>query len=254
MSWVDKKDDHPSWLSEYCSYLSDHCPDLLDITVLKKWIMANTIEANIPIGYGLGSSGALTAAIYDIAKTSEGKGDMSNLSELQHKLGLMESFFHGKSSGFDPLISYLRSPILRKDDELHVLDAKAVKLPLHCYLLDSGAARSGKDMIAKFLENYETNKIQIDQLSTLNSKVIDMLISTSSLSDFYINIKTISALQHKAMPYMIIDDLKHYWQEGLKSDDYYLKICGAGGGGYYLVFSMKELSTIGSYKLQKVVN
>ena len=253
MSWVEKEDNHPAWLADYCSYLYKHCADFLDVLLLEDWIKSNTIAADIPIGYGLGSSGALTAAIYDIAKMREATVDHSEqLSVLQHKLGLMESFFHGMSSGFDPLISYLQSPILRKNDKLHVLDAGVVNLPLHCYLLDSGAARSGKNMISKFLENYNDNKDQIDQLSGLNNKVINKALSETEALVFYEDIKSISELQHVAMSYMIIDDLKPYWQEGLNTDEYYIKICGAGGGGYYLVFSMKELSTIGPFNLQKV--
>lgn len=254
MSWIKKKDDHPSWLAEYCSYLSVHCSQFLDIKLLENWIEDNTIAADIPIGYGLGSSGALTAAIYDIAKIKSKEDPSGELSSLQQNLGLMESYFHGKSSGFDPLISYLKSPILRKDDKLHVLETSAVNLPLHCFLLDSGSARSGKEMIAQFLENYDVVKAQVDHLSDLNNKVINKALSETEAEalDFYKDIKSISQLQQEVMPYMIIDDLKPYWQKGINYDEYYIKICGAGGGGYYLVFSMKELSNLGPFKLQKV--
>ena len=35
-----------------------------------------------------------------------------DLSDTIKELSLIESFFHGKSSGLDPLTSYLNSPIL----------------------------------------------------------------------------------------------------------------------------------------------
>ena len=253
MLWIKKTAGHPSWLSDYCSYLSNHCSTFLNIPLLESWIDSYTISTDIPIGYGLGSSGALTAAIYDIAHHSNSKDEStSNLTELQRMLGLMESFFHGKSSGFDPLISYLQMPILRKEGELDILLPDAVNLPVYCYLLDSGRGRSGKDMIAKFLERYDSNKNRIDQLCELNNKVIDQSMTRARAGEFYKNVKYISSLQQEVMYYMIIDDVKSYWLEGLQSDDYYLKICGAGGGGYYLVFSMNEIEKIGPYQLQRV--
>jgi mevalonate kinase len=36
---------------------------------------------------------------------------------------------------------------------------------------------------------------------------------------------------------MIPDNFKHVWQEGLKSNDYNMKLCGSGGGGFLLGFT-----------------
>ena len=66
-------------------------------------------ESNIPIGYGVGSSGALTAGVYD----RYGKGVINpQLSVLKNNLAKIENFFHGSSSGIDPLICYLDQIIL----------------------------------------------------------------------------------------------------------------------------------------------
>ena len=73
-------------------------------------------DSSIPQGYGVGSSGALVAAIYD--KYAFDKITiLENLTReklltLKGIFGEMESFFHGKSSGLDPLNSYLSLPIL----------------------------------------------------------------------------------------------------------------------------------------------
>ena len=73
-------------------------------------------DSSIPQGYGVGSSGALVAAVYD--KYAFGKITvLENLTKekllhLKAVFSLMESFFHGKSSGLDPLNSYLSLPIL----------------------------------------------------------------------------------------------------------------------------------------------
>ena len=73
-------------------------------------------DSTIPQGYGVGSSGALVAAIYD--KYANNKITVlenltrEKLLSLKVIFGRMESFFHGKSSGLDPLNSYLSLPIL----------------------------------------------------------------------------------------------------------------------------------------------
>ena len=73
-------------------------------------------DSSIPQGYGVGSSGALVASIYD--KYANNKITvLENLTRdklltLKEVFSVMESFFHGKSSGLDPLNSYLSLPIL----------------------------------------------------------------------------------------------------------------------------------------------
>ena len=73
-------------------------------------------DSSIPQGYGVGSSGALVASIYD--KYADDKITVlenltrDKLLKLKEIFSFMESFFHGKSSGLDPLNSYLSLPIL----------------------------------------------------------------------------------------------------------------------------------------------
>ncbi len=73
-------------------------------------------DSTIPQGYGVGSSGALVAAFYD----RYGKNKITVLENLtkdkiltlKDVFSKMESYFHGNSSGLDPLNSYLSLPIL----------------------------------------------------------------------------------------------------------------------------------------------
>ncbi|MGB1431030.1 MAG: mevalonate kinase, partial [Flavobacteriaceae bacterium] len=73
-------------------------------------------DSSIPQGYGIGSSGALVAAIYDRYANNRitilENLTRDKLLKLKEIFGQMESFFHGKSSGLDPLNSYLSLPIL----------------------------------------------------------------------------------------------------------------------------------------------
>ena len=57
-------------------------------------------KSSIPWGYGLGSSAALTAAIFDVY------GRQSDEKPVAiEELATIENFYHGHSSGLDPLVS-----------------------------------------------------------------------------------------------------------------------------------------------------
>lgn len=249
MQWKPKKGTHPDWLSDYIDFLNDHCTDFLDMAILNRWIKEKTMEANIPIGYGLGSSGALTAAIYDICNTVHVNDD---LNELKNRLGLMESFFHGRSSGFDPLVSYCDAPILKNTDGVQKLEPTSIRTKLNCYLLDSGKPRIGSEMIQQFLENYNKYSDSMNLLAQCNNQIIDQFLIDSDKDADLSLMRKISMLQLEFMSYMIPNSVKPVWEKGLKDNLYYLKICGAGGGGYFLLFSENEISGTPEFQLEKV--
>ena len=95
-------------LADFYSYLK-HLDELdLDLISFEKHIKKGLyFDSSIPKGYGVGSSGALVAAVYD--KYSNNKITvLENLTRekllvLKSIFSKMESFFHGKSSGLDPL-------------------------------------------------------------------------------------------------------------------------------------------------------
>ena len=78
-----------------------------------------TLETNIPLGYGLGSSGALCAAIIDKYSRERSWTQEKLRSQLQQ----MESLFHRTSSGIDPLISFLQKPLIMDGDRISELDS-----------------------------------------------------------------------------------------------------------------------------------
>ena len=103
-------------------------------------------NSSIPQGFGVGSSGALVAALYNQYATDQVAADMvmkgENLANLKVILSILESYFHGKSSGLDPLICYLNLPILIKGKG----DLGAVGIPTEniegkgaIFLMDSGS-------------------------------------------------------------------------------------------------------------------
>jgi mevalonate kinase len=65
----------------------------------------------------------------------------------------------------------------------------------------------------------------------------------------------ISELQYIHLKKMIPIEFHVLWEEGLKSKDYYLKLCGSGGGGYILGFTQdleKAKKSLKDYKLEVV--
>ena len=248
MRWVsDENDQHPEWLQQYVAYLADHCKDFLDIEKLNHWTSNHTIEANIPIGYGLGSSGALTAAIFDLfARNKEGQNDVTE------RLGLMESFFHGQSSGFDPLISYLDRPILKKKNGALIELERTPSFTMDCYLLDSGSPREGKSTITEFIKRAQANKTTFNKIIELNNQLIGSFIHEDKLK-FKETLIKVSQFQFEHMDFMIPDHLKEHWQSGIENGESIYKICGAGGGGYFFLFSDTEVQATRDSKLERVI-
>ena len=74
-------------------------------------------QSTIPQGFGVGSSGALVAAVY--GKYTKNKIEIDSapnketILNLKAILAKMESHFHGSSSGVDPLICYLNLPLTK---------------------------------------------------------------------------------------------------------------------------------------------
>ena len=117
-------------------------------------------DSSIPQGYGVGSSGALVAAIYD--KYANNKITIlenltrDKLLQLKEIFSNMESFFHGKSSGLDPLNSYLSLPILINSKD-NIETAGIPSQPQYgkgaVFLLDSGSTGETAPMVQIFMEN-----------------------------------------------------------------------------------------------------
>mgnify|MGYP007026655444 FL=1 len=69
--------------------------------------------------------------------------------------------------------------------------------------------------------------------------------------------KTLSKVVLENFKPMIPKDFHQLWAKGIESDDYFLKLCGSGGGGYILGFSkdfQKAKESLSDYKLELVYN
>ncbi|WP_185864971.1 GHMP family kinase ATP-binding protein [Blattabacterium cuenoti] len=215
---------------------------------LKKGIF---FKSNIPQGYGIGSSGALTAAIYDRYSENKLVINKKNLISLKFIFSEMESFFHGKSSGIDPLICYLKKPIIiRSNNNISILNKKNIYLKKFfqingtIFLIDSGFPSKTISVNNFFIEKLKQKnfkKIMKDEFAKYNEKCINFFLK-KNFNDSKIlleNIKKISIWIFNHFQPMIPKNLLKIWIEGIINNDYYLKLCGSGGGGYVLGFTQK---------------
>lgn len=200
-------------------------------------------ESNIPIGYGVGSSGALCAALFEefsISKTPFSINENA-IFNLKMVFQTLENFFHGSSSGIDPLICYLKKPLLLKGkNEAEVIDLKRSKKGGGAvFLLDTKQARQTEPLVNFFLESLKKeafNKKIEEELCVYNQKAIDAFLNQNEATLFE-NVALISKFQYEYFPPMIPKGFENLWAESLVHNLFNLKLCGAGGGGFILGFT-----------------
>ena len=200
------------------------------------------VKMNIPFGFGLGSSGAYVSCIYE--KYCQQKSN--EINTLQTILGQVESVFHGKSSGLDPLVSYLNQPILiEQGSSKTIAPLECLTKDFRIFLVNTGKSRSTAPLVTKFLARVKEDSDFEDcikqEIVPLNNEIIAEIVAQSTTNTLD-KIKRLSALQLKHFSFLITEEYRSIWEDGLKNDSYYLKICGAGGGGMMLGFQNKAQS------------
>lgn len=268
LQFKEDKDSTAS-LKKFCDYLKDlrSSGDLIsDINTdqLDKDISEGlSFDSSIPQGFGVGSSGALVAAVYDRYATDRIDPETvskDQLKELKAIFGQMESYFHGKSSGLDPLICYLNLPVLIKSgNELDTigLPREQAESKGAIFLLDTKQPGETQPMVQIFMEKMKESGFR-NMLKTEFKKYNDACIKSFVKGDFkplFSNMKDLSALLLHNFSPMIPEGFKDVWKRGIESGDYYLKLCGSGGGGYILGFTQdlkKAEKALSAYQLELV--
>jgi mevalonate kinase len=202
-------------------------------------------ESTIPQGYGAGSSGALVAAFYAHFSISPiTNPSITNLQELKKELGALESYFHGNSSGTDPLVSYLKHSLLLANDKIDKINVPSPPDDLFFFLLDCGIARKTEPLVSNFLHEIQNNKNYTSDFENHYVPIVDQTIQEHLDGRFPALKKQwleLSQLQTHFFKAMIPQNLIEYWHKGNNEGHTHLKLCGAGGGGYLLGLStLKE--------------
>ncbi len=230
--------------------------DLVEALDIDRWFDESSelsVESDIPMAYGLGSSGALTALVFARYR----RGDLPDLSltALRALLGQLESYFHGRSSGLDPLVSYLDAGVY--------IDARgeATRVAAHMptffasggwFLYDSGRPKAGERAIAGFGESCKDEAYRQNFLhpaSTLVSRLIACCALDTQLEALaagWHDYQTLSRLQLQHLPFLIPDDVAQQWEHWAADGSAFLKLCGAGGGGFFLGYAPERMRLEGA--------
>ena len=193
------------------------------------------LEADIPIGYGLGSSGAVCAAVLDRFGTEASRN--LPLPELKHFLARLEDYFHGNSSGTDPLIIFRRRPLLLGGETgIREVALPALPVPYQLFLLDTGQSRRTATYVERFLARYDgdgafAQRNRADWLPASAAALAALLAGAGEA--LWPAFGQLSAVQHALVPDFIPDAVRAVWS----GPDHRLKLCGAGGGGCMLGLS-----------------
>ena len=227
LQWVNGKEADPR-LQDFAAYLRREALPIDHDRLGHDLAGGLRLNGNIPTGYGVGSSGAVCAAVFDRYGTAD---EFPDLRALRQLLARMEGYFHGSSSGTDPLVAYRQEAILLGENGT----AETVPLPSHWatnwFLLDTGITRNAGPLIERFLAAYTKNP---DAIQTGWREPADRAITAlvrGRSDELYAEVARVSEFQLARFPEFIPRDYHATWNGG---DAYRLKLCGAGGGGMLL--------------------
>lgn len=233
---------------------------LIDLLAFEKDIQKGLyFESSIPESYGLGSSGALCASVYKkygikpIGNSKKLKN--GEIIRLKTVLAQLEAGFHGKSSGLDPLNSYLKVPLLihnQNEIEQVSLPGKKFGEDSAIFLINTQKSGNTEPLVRSFLkncENEEFSNLMERELIPMNDKCIQELVNGNADS-FFSDLSKLSKFQLNNFKSMIPDNFVDLWEEGLLLKRFWLKLCGSGGGGYLLGFT-RNYSTTKDFLMEK---
>ena len=209
-------------------------------------------DSTIPLGYGVGSSGALVAAIFDRYKLIE----INDIPKLKDFLAKMESFFHGSSSGMDPLQCYLGKPFILsqqttdngQQSSFTMLDDDFISDDIHIFLIDTKIKSPTAPLVEKFKE-LRKDSSYLDKFDNEYVPIVSKCIK--SLTDkkddeFYEHLSQLSKLQIELLSHTIPEETRKFFLTDIKKDGFQVKLCGAGGGGFLLGFT-KDIEKTNNY-------
>ncbi len=208
-------------------------------------------RSDIPQGFGVGSSGALCAAVYERYATNPlqvNNGDETLIIQLKELLAQMESHFHGVSSGLDPLLCYLQRPLLIKNKHEIAFAGMSGDLQFDSFslfLIDTGVIGKTGPLVNQFFDQCRHHSFYSrfnDTLIPANNNCIQALVDGNT-DELFKQLPLLSQFFYDHFAPMIPENFRPAWQHGLTTGDFYLKLCGSGGGGFLLGFTQNPTST-----------
>ncbi|MCY4162336.1 MAG: mevalonate kinase [Flavobacteriaceae bacterium] len=199
-------------------------------------------HSNIPVKYGLGSSGALVAAFYskyfDTPINRLSNDSKIEIKKIQSQLAVLESCFHGYSSGLDPLVSLIAKPIIYQDQQIEILSEIQLTKE-NFFLLDSSLHSHTQPWVTKMMKRFKNSSFETQfkkQYLVASDLCIDSFLRRDS-GELVKHIKTLSQTTLDLLDFLIPQSIVAFWHQGIQKDHYYLKLCGSGGGGFILGYT-----------------
>ena len=224
-------------LSRFCGFLrgEERFSNVIDLDVLEEDLQKGWyLDSDVPVGYGLGSSGTVVAAVYDrYAKTP-----VRDLMRLKDLFSQMESFFHGSSSGIDPLQCYLGRPFRITAEGAELLADGFLKNRLQICLIDTEMKSDTKPLVEYFKRQREKEEylrdFQREYLPYVKG-CMDAVIQGDT-DCFFKRFQKLTSAQRVFFSPMIPDPVAELFE---RTYDFHfgVKILGSGGGGYILGFT-----------------
>lgn len=199
-------------------------------------------ESTIPQQYGLGSSGALVAALFsEYAFPAEMGGNLSP-EILKANFAVLESFFHGRSSGLDPLISYLNKPVLI-DQEKHIstIEFDVQKTGIAMALIDTHTTSATGPLVQHFIDLFNLGEFEQDfgnKFLPANNNCVRAIMSGDTAS-FFPNLERLVRFQLYHFNEMIPVHFHRIISHSVCSK-VYIKLLGSGGGGFLLAIAQSK--------------
>ncbi len=229
-------------LKKFLKYLKERCVFDKDISALNLNKLAKDLSKNlyfdshIPQRYGIGSSGALVAALYDQYGVKNCNVKTTQILKTKNILSKMEHFFHGISSGLDPLTSYLNQALIAQPSNISLFDFSGLNPSIKFFLLDTHQVAQTDLMVknfSKMIQEKNFKDLFYNQFIPITNQGVDALLGQNK--DLILNqFKKISQITFALFSPMIPQNMRNIWQSGIDHNNYYLKLCGSGGGGYIL--------------------
>ncbi len=246
-------DDSRTALKAYANWLSSQFQLLpfVNLEALKNDLNKGLwFASGIPTNAGLGSSGALVAGLLKRYGTEQVA--LLPLVELKRVLANFERFFHGTSSGIDPLICFVNQPVhigangqvqvVRSDSSLRLPEVVPFLLPV------SGAGHTGK--LVQLFHQKCSDPNYLSRLTSeyipVNNGVLQAFLNADSQA-FWLNLHRLSALQLQLFPEMLDASLARKMEEASRDGAYGLKLCGSGGGGFALGFARTQRDVVNRF-------
>jgi len=195
--------------------------------------------SSIPNGYGVGSSGALVAALYRSYATNLN----IETGKTKERLASIESYFHGSSSGVDPMVAFYQQPLLiHRDGTVELMqDWKLQDIGFGIYLIDTGMESNTMNLVEWFKK--QLHRVDFSEKTELNFFGMANKLVQSIAQKKVLEIKDLFVISQYQLDYLspiIPFHFRRHFASGLKSGYFAFKICGSGGGGFMLSFVKNE--------------